>query len=261
MIAGPVFEKARTPLITLWDTSPEIDKLGQYVFGIGVWAPGTSQVAVDYAREEIKAKTAVVVATNGQWSLAVAEGFAAQFKEAGGKGLKEVTVNPGDTDFRTLAARIIKYKPDVLYAPLSDHPIPFWKQLHSAGYKGVRITSDVLNQEIINAIGAAGNGIFQTQVADPSSEDTKKMLTSYKRKFNSDCEQIFLTSLGYDAIHIAAKAMNRAQDVSADAIMKELYKIKDYPGAAGETTINEKGSAIKSSSMFVVEGKKLQLVN
>jgi hypothetical protein len=32
--------------------------------------------------------------------------------------------------------------------------------------------------------------------------------------------------------------------------------IKDYPGAAGLTTINENGSAIKSASMFIPASNK-----
>lgn len=257
MVGGIVFEKAKVPLITLWDTSPEIEDLGKYVFGIGVWAPSTSQVAVDYSLRDLKAKTAIVVATNGQWSLAVAQSFAKQFAKSGGRVIEEFTVNPSDVDFRTIATKIVKHNPDIIYAPLSDHQLPFWRQLHSSGYSGARITSDTLNQEIINEIGEISNGIFQTQVADPNNESTRKMLAAYKKRYNSNCEQIFLTALGYDGIHLSALAINKAKSLNTEEITNQLYMIKDYLGAAGLTTINEDGSAIKSAGMFVVKDKRL----
>lgn len=261
MVAGSVFERAKTPLITLWDAAPEIENLGDYVFGIGIWSPSTSQAAVDYVVDKKNAKTAVTLATNGQWSLAVADNFAKQFKKAGGKILNEIQVNPTETDFRTIVAKIAHLKPDVLYAPLSDNPVAFWKQLHSSGFKGIRITSDTLNEDLVAELGVISDGIFQTQISDPETNATKQMLKEYKSKFGKDCKQIFLTALGYDGVLLAAQAMRQADVLNPQEINKQLYKIKNYPGAAGLTSIDEKGTAKKKSKVFVIKDGKFHLAD
>ncbi len=255
MVAGPVFERANVPLLTLWDSSPEIENLGKFVFGIGVWAPSTSEVAVEYSLKHAKNKTAVTVATNGQWSLAVAKSFAEQFRESDGDIKGEFVVNPDDVDFRSLLARVVRLKPDVIYAPLSDHQVPFWKQLEVAGYKGIRITSDILNEALIKEIGPTANGILQTQVSDPDLKRTREMLAEYQKAHRRECDQVFLTALGYDSVLLFQDAARRSKSISAAQISENLYKIKDFPGAAGLTTINEKGSARKAAKMFrVVDG-------
>src|SRR5262245_30603528 len=39
MAVGPEFERAKVPLFVLWDSAPELEALGDYVFAIGPWAP------------------------------------------------------------------------------------------------------------------------------------------------------------------------------------------------------------------------------
>ncbi|MCB0332617.1 MAG: ABC transporter substrate-binding protein, partial [Bdellovibrionales bacterium] len=235
----------------------EIEKLGKHIFGIGVWAPSTSQVAVDYARNNLQVHTAVTIATNGQWSLAVAKSFQEQFQDKEGHILHSFIVNPDETDFRSLITRINQLKPDMLYAPLSDHQVPFWKQLHSSGYQGIRMTSDVLNEELLAEIGPLANGIYQTQVADPKHKKTQLMRDAYKRYFHKECTQTFLTALGYDGVHLAYQALQAAPLQNEEEITDALYKIHEYPGASGMTTISPEGSARKSASMFLVEDGKL----
>ncbi len=257
MVAGPVFERANTPLITLWDSSPEIEKIGDHVFGIGVWAPSTSEVAVRFARDELSAQRAITVATNGQWSLAVANSFKDQFQDAGGTIIESFAVNPEETDFRSLVSRIKKLQPDVIYAPLSDHQVPFWKQLHTGGFQGIRITSDVLNEELLREIGPLANGIYQTQVADPHHVQAENMKASYRTFFKKECTQLFLTALGYDGVHLAYRALLASPNQSPQEITQALYATRDHLGAAGRTSITPQGSARKSSSIFLVQDGKL----
>lgn len=257
MVAGPVFERARIPLITLWDSSPEIEALGEYVFGIGVWTPSSSQVSAEYALNKIGAETAVTIANNGQWSIAVADSFEKNFSAGGGRVLKKFVVNPQDTDFRTLIAQIVRLNPDLVYAPLSDNPLAFWKQLGTSAYRGARISSDTITQEIVNQLGEVANGILTTQLIDPSGLRTDHMLHLYREKFKRECTQLFLVGLGYDALHLAVEALRRAESLSGPDIARAIYSLRDFPGAAGEISVTPQGSVIKPASMFVVRNGRL----
>lgn len=259
MVAGPIFEKFKVPLITLWDSSPEIEAIGDYVFGIGVWAPSTSSVAAEFARQKLHAKTAVTISTNGEWSLGVAAAFRKQFEDAGGKIVGQFELNPSDSDFRTVFTRVKALNPDALYAPVSDNVPAFWIQRFKMGIKAPAISSDILNDDILKSIGSAAEGVYQTQATDPSSEATSQLMARYKKRYGKDCTQIFITSLGFDAVSITAEAV-RSHGKEPEKIKEGLYAVRNYPGASGDTTIEAGGSSRKLVSMLRVHNQTLELV-
>ncbi|MCB9030658.1 MAG: ABC transporter substrate-binding protein, partial [Deltaproteobacteria bacterium] len=256
MVAGPVFENAQIPLVNIWDSAPEIEALGNYVFGIGVWTPSSSEVSAKYARENIKAKTAVTICNNGEWSLEVAKAFRENFEKDGGKVLDHFEINPGESDFRTILLKVKSLNPDVIYAPVTDNISAFWLQLGRSGYTKTVITSDILNQEILNQVGSSAEGVYQTQAADPSSPATIEMLDAYKAKHGKDCTQVFFTSLGYDSVMFLAKAM-QTKGLKRNLIKDGLYEIANYPGASGVATMTPEGSVKRIVSVFQVKDSKL----
>lgn len=259
MVAGAIFERMKVPLITLWDSAPELDQLGQYVFGIGVWAPSSSGTAADFALHSLDAKTTVTISTNGEWSLGISEQFRNQFEAGGGRVLAHFEVNPDEADFRSLLLKMKAMKPDVLYAPVSDNIPSFWRQLKQIGFGGPAITSDVLNPEVIANIGVSSEGIYQTQVADPSDLMTGKMIERYRAKYGRDCRQKFIVSQGFDAIRLLAHAMDSAGP-DPEKLKEALYTVRDLEGASGRISISAEGSARKLVSMFQVRSGQLELV-
>ena len=46
---GMEFEKNKIPVIALWDSSPELDGMGDFIFGIGPWTPSSGSVSAEFA--------------------------------------------------------------------------------------------------------------------------------------------------------------------------------------------------------------------
>jgi branched-chain amino acid transport system substrate-binding protein len=88
MANGKVFESAKVPVITLWDSASEIEQLGDYVFGIGLWTPSSARRASDFAATNLSARSAVIINTEAEWSETVAGLFEEYFTEGGGTILK-----------------------------------------------------------------------------------------------------------------------------------------------------------------------------
>ena len=252
MVAGPVFEAAKIPLINIWDSAPEIEGLGEYVFGIGVWTPSSSSEAVRFARERLGAKTAVTVCNNGEWSLGVAKAFQDKFEQSGGQVLKSFEMNPAESDFRTVLLRVKALNPDVLYAPVTDNIAAFWMQLKRSGFNRPVITSDVLNQELVGTIGDAAQGVYQTQSTDPQFPETKKMLAAFRQHFDRDCSQVFFTSLGFDSIVLLAEAMKK-KGLSGEAIKNGLYEMVDFPGSSGPISMTPEGSVRRMVNVVQIQ--------
>jgi len=256
MVAGPEFERSKIPLINIWDSAPEIEALGEYVFGIGVWAPGSTDEGVRFIRDTLQSKTAVTVASHGEWSLDIAGTFREKFQAAGGTILGNFETNPGDPDFRTVLLRVRSLAPDVLYAPVTDNISAFWLQLAGSGFDGHVFTSDILNQEILNQLGGVADGAYQTQPVNPSYPATEEMLKAYKEHYKKDCTQELYTSLGYDSIMYLADAMIR-KGTDGSAIKDGLYGMANFAGAAGPATMSPEGSVRRMSRVFQVRDSQL----
>ena len=259
MISAPTFEKSHTPLVVLWDSSPEIEELGDYTFGVGIWSPSSAEVTANFVKKS-NYKSYVVLATHNQWSTSVADKFVELADSAGLQRLEKFIVNPNDSDFRTIATKIARLKPDVVYAPLTDSQVAFWKQLNNSGYTGVRMTSDVIDQIQLEQLGKLAEGLYQTQPSDPKNPETVIMLEKYQKKYQRDCKQVALTAIAYDAIYLIREAVKIAKSTDGEAIKNALYQIKNLPGASGIGSVTPEGSVKKPVSMFQVTNGKFQLV-
>ena len=77
-LVAPMFERAKIPLIVLWDSSPKLEALGEYTFGIGTWLPSSGEVSANFAKNQLKASKVAILNTNTEWSLDVSAAFKAQ---------------------------------------------------------------------------------------------------------------------------------------------------------------------------------------
>ncbi len=258
MRVGPVFERAKVPTITLWDSSPDMEALGDFIFGIGIWAPSSVEVAVKAALKDFSAKTAAVFSSNGEWSLSVAEGFTKGFEQGGGKILLQTSFNPGETDFRSAITRLKAIEPDVIYAPLSDDAPSFFQQLASAGLKSKIITSDVLDEAVLSELGKAVEGIFQTQAYLARTPALDQFQKAYWEHFGENCEQLIFTALGYDSVLMLEEAakISQKEDLSLNDAM---YRIQELPGISRTISVSVKGSAPVEVKLFEVRDEKFEL--
>ncbi len=259
MSSGPIYEKEKIPAIALWDSSPEIDNVGDYIFGIGPWTPSSGSVASDFAIDKLNSKTAIIVSNTDSWSEYVANVFAKQFTKNGGKILKKFSSDHTESDYKSIVTVIKNLKPDVIYSPITSNITTFYKRLKEFSIKSDVITSDVVAEEHIKQSPNSFEGIYQTNLADPSSKSFDNLKEMYRKKYKKEITLGWFVSIGYDAIMIFAEAIKKA-DSSSVKIQKELYKIKNFKGVSSTFTINEKGSSPQYPSMFhLIQGKFVKL--
>lgn len=169
-------ERARMSYITLWDSAPAIEALGDYSYGIGPWMPATYELSAEFAFYRLKARRTAVIATTAEWSLGVAQGFRDKFKELGGEiSAYEETV-PNEADFRSVLNRLLATKPNAIYAPVTAHIIPVFRQLRQLGFTGPIITSDDLTEDLIEQGKGIFEGTFQTMVIDPHNTESDNLI-------------------------------------------------------------------------------------
>ena len=258
--AGPLFERAKIPLLCLWDSTPELDSMGQYLFSIGTWLPSTGATTAHYARDSLHAASAAVISTNREWSLRVGNDFAKVFQEAGGEVVYHEAYNPGESDFRSIFLKMKSEKPDVLYAPVDDNIGTFFKQLKESGLGVPVIQSDNLNHEWVGILGEALEGVYQSQSMEPSNDQATEMAKLYKAKFGKEPSQVLFHAWGFDGLGIIAQAI-KENGSEPNEIRIGIAHVKNYPGAIGPITISPEGSHRVGVSVFQIRNGEFTIVN
>lgn len=254
---GPLFEQAHIPVITLWDSNPELDAMGEYIFGIGPWTPASGEEAATFSFDELQVQKAAIITDLQEWSLAVSDFFTNKFEEKGGQVVaREEIALGGSRDFRTAIAKVLAENPDVIYAPLNSDMSTFLLQLKQSGYTGKVISSDVISENTIVASQGAAEGAYETLVLDP--EENAKVLhmkTLYLEKFGNEPSQVLFNAWGYDAVHLLAQAAITAQN--QEQLKNNLYAVQGFEGASKIITFNAEGSSPTIPSIVKVENGQL----
>lgn len=259
-VGGAQFQRAHIPSIALWDSSPQIDAMGDYIFAIGPWTPSDAEVGAAFCVEKLKAKRASIINTVEPWSELIADLFSKSIEALGGKVVQRFRVNPGDADFRTLLAKIKSESPDVLYAPLTNEVVPFHTQKLLSRLAIPVLSAGIITEEHVLQNPAAFEGVYQTGIKDPQRPEMTALAMRYEKKFGKKLTLPWFVATGYDAVMLYGSAI-RIVGADSERIKEFLYTVKNFPGAAQTISISAAGSSPYFASMFRVEKGKFVLVN
>lgn len=255
--AAPIAQAAKIPLITPASTNPAVTQVGDYIFRVCFIDPFQGLVMAKFATENLKAKKAVILRdVKNDYSVGLADVFAAEFKKMGGEILIDLSYQAGDIDFKAQLTQIRSKNPDVIFIPGYYTEVGLIaQQTRQLGIKAALLGGDGWDSSKLHEIGKdAINGAYYsnhytTESTDPAVID---FIKKFKEKYNETPDG--LAALGYDAAMILAQAMERAADTKPESIRNEIAKTKDFPGVTGKITLNENRDAVKSAVVVQVQG-------
>ncbi len=253
--ASPVLTQRKLPMLVLWDSSPELEKLSPFLFGLGPWTPNSGKIPAEFAFNQLKGRRAIVIDSNTEWSLAVSKFFKERFAELGGTVLDTFTINPGELDFNTVLTRARMKHPDVAFLPI-DSSIPQLFQQAQRMRLGVPlVTSDIITEDNLEEAAEAFEGVYQANVSDPSFPETSAMLNAYGKRFAKKCTQPLYVAWAYDAVKLLGKVLKQGVR-GGEPIRTALMATKEYHGAGGMISLDGKQSSPRPATMYQVRGGK-----
>lgn len=220
VISGIVTDK-KVPTFVIWESSPLIEKISDYFYGIGLWSPSAGSVPAQYAVKKRKAKTGALIYDVTAWSSSVASYFKEEFEKLGGSLLIEERHLKGASDFKTSISKVKILKPDVLFAPISEHPVTFFKQLKSLKYEGLVLASDQISDEFIKASNGAMDGLYFSNAKLVKESVTANLKQKYINEYKEAPNNIFFVALAYDAINFAFTAWKSKKGKSLKDSLKD----------------------------------------
>jgi branched-chain amino acid transport system substrate-binding protein len=262
LAAGPTFQTAKIPFITVGATSPKIptqvgDMMFLACFGDNVQAA----VGAEYSYKTFGHNAYFLWDKGVEYTTLLGGYFKSRFTELGGKIALEDSYDDKATDFSAQITKIkaLSPQPDFYYVAAMPYNIgPLVKQFRDAGITGPIVGGDGYDTpDLIKVAGAAAENVFFTthalMDATGGTDGIKKFITDYKAEYGNDPENAF-AALGYDTVYLMADAIKRAGGTDSAAVKSALEATKDFKGITGSITFAA-GSHVPQKGVTVISVK------
>ena len=264
--AGQVADDNQTVMVSPWSTNPDTTKDRPWVFRAAFLDPFQGPVAVNFAAEQFKAKTAAVLYDlSNDYSKGLAEIFRDEFEKKFGKGSIRAFESHGtkDQDFSAQLTKILAAKPDFIFVPDNYNQVALIvKQAHQLGWKKPFMGSDAWGSaELMTLCGDDCKGLFfSTHYAAAGAKgETKAFIDRYQKQYGYTPDDV--AALTWDATRIVLQAIQETGGLTgklkADrkAIREAMAGIKSFAGITGSMKFDAQGDPIKCAVVVRISDK------
>ena len=261
---APIVEKNEVPLISPASTNPKISDVGDYIFRIVPSDALRGEVFADYIKNDVGLNKVAILYINNEGGVGNKDSFKKRFEELGGKIVIIESYAQGTKDVKTQLMKIKNQ--DIQAIVIVSYPADSVIVLKQAQELGLSLplyfqTEALEDPFVIQGTGEAAEGVVYILPAEPSGREVEEFRRTFKEKFNK--EPALDAAEGFDAFNLIIKAIKDCK-TEADlsfCIKDELYTVKNYQGASGTITFDEKGDVLKPMAIKIIEnGKKKVLM-
>lgn len=266
---GAVAQQYGIPMVTTYPTNPNVTRNGNFSFMGAFIDPYQASVMVNFAVQELDARTAAVLTETGNsYSEGLSNTFIKGFTTLGGTIEAHQFYDTGTADFTDQLTAIVAVDPpvDVIFLPGlgSEFPLAV-KQAKSPAFG---ITTTFLGgdgwdrPDLVEIGGTALEGSFFANHFSSSgppaqlSDAARQFIANYTARFGLTPDGP--AALGYDSTTIVIEAMRRSADLTPAAIRDQIEATQNYSGATILSHFDENRHAIKSLVVNTVKDGKIQ---
>ena len=259
LAGAPLCQANKVPMISPSSTNPAVTKKGDYIFRVCFTDPYQGKALAALVKTNLKLDTAaILVDKKTDYSVGLAKFFRDEYERLGGKVVAEPSYSGGDSDFRSQLTAIRTAAPKVLVIPGFYTEVgQIAIQARDLGLTMPLVGGDGWDSPALTEIGGKSlDGSYFSNhsfFGDPSprmQEFVKKIRERHGR--NPDAN----AALGYDALYILARAVEKAGSLDRKAIRDQIAVTKDYPGVSGTITMGADRNPIKPLAIIkIVNGQ------
>jgi len=254
--ASDIYNEAGIVQITPTSSNPKLTERGyRMVFRIITRDDQQGVFVADYLKNVAKAKRVAIIHDKTTYGQGLAEETKAALEKLGLKPVFFEAITRGEKDFTPVVTKLKGVNPDYTYFTgyYAEGGI-LVRQFRDLGVPGVFFAGDA-NQDpvFIETAGKAAEGVIMSTAPLPeqvpaAAEFLKKFVAKYGPNPGP------FVHYDYDAFNLLFLAMERAgkEIDNPKAVAAELRKIKNYKGASGTITFNEKGDVLGREKQFIV---------
>ncbi|MGG1663347.1 transporter substrate-binding protein [Brevibacillus sp. NRS-1366] len=196
-----------------------------------------------YMMEQYKGKKWFIVGSDYVWPRKTSEVVNEVVKKANGEVVGEEYLPLGTSNFTSIVSKIQSTKPDFISLELiGSDLIAFMKQFHGMGlHETVKVIALSGDENVVDALGKDGVGMFISAAYfyDMDTPENKRFLEAYFKANGKDAPKPNFTNVpSYDAVHLWAKAVEKANTLESEKVKEFLTKVS-FNGPRGEVSYEE----------------------
>jgi branched-chain amino acid transport system substrate-binding protein len=259
---APACQDAHIPMLSPGSTNPKVTQMGDYIFRACFIDKYQGAAMANFAVQNLKVKNyATLYAANSDYSV----GLRTFFNEAAEKlGAKEIINSSysekSDVDFSAQLTKIRDAKPDaIIVTGYYNEAGKIARQARDLGIKVPLIGGDGWDSdELLKIGGDALNGCYFANHYAPDEDRpaVKAFVDAFQAKYHQVPDAMAI--LGYDAMKLMVDAIKRAGSTDGAKIRDALAATKNFPGAAGDITIDADRNAMKPIVIVGIKDGKLK---
>lgn len=250
-IAVDQSNKDKMLTITPSATAAGVTKNRPYIFRACFLDPTQGETMAEFSKDEGYKKVAVVYDNSDDYSKGVAEAYAAKAQALGLEvALNDGGLKAGDNDQRNaIITKITAAEVDAVFASIYyQDAAQLAKGLRAKGFDKPLLGADgydgILGQLEGTGDVSAANNVFFSNHYCATDAPIVEFTTKFKAKFSKDPASF--AALAYDAVMIAAKAMEEAKSTDADEVLAKLTTLTFEGLLTGDIKFDKEGDPVKT---------------
>lgn len=249
-----VCQAAGVPMLSPASTNPEVTRAGDFIFRICFTDDFQGRIGAVFAKDKGWKRIAILTDVANDYSKGLAKAFKENIDAS--SIVAEENFKEGDKNFEAQLNKLKAANPDAVY--LSSYYTEVGLILTQARRLGLNVPffgGDGWDSPM-TLKNPATQGCYYSDhyAADWPRPQTLTFVKAYQAKYGKSPDAMAV--LGYDSMLVMAEAIKKAGKAEPKAIRDALAKIKDFPGASGDITIDANRNVSKSIVVLKIQDNK-----
>jgi branched-chain amino acid transport system substrate-binding protein len=244
---GPVAAQNGVTVLCLGSMTKAIAEKNPTLVSFFSLADTEAHYLAPYIASRPDLKTISILHGSNDFGEAMGESLDKLLSARGVKVLRRDSVAIETMDFRSIAYRLVRNKPDALFVHLSEASlVSFIRQARQLGYKGEIYTVFVFENEAVRkAGGEILEGVRYTYPVE-SLKNSAQYVAFYKRyKERFGIEPTSTAAVAYDAVHFLDEAITKCENSDSACVLREVSKPQTWEGIAGKIILKGDRTALR----------------
>ncbi|MCI0406005.1 MAG: ABC transporter substrate-binding protein [candidate division Zixibacteria bacterium] len=267
LAGAPICQENNIPMVTPSSTNPKVTEVGNYIFRVCFIDPFQGEAMAKFAFDNLKVKKAAILKDGkSDYSVGLGQYFAETFQKLGGQIVADESYFEGDQDFKAQLTSIKGKRPEAIFIPGYYTEVGLIaRQARELGLNIPLLGGDGWDSPKLTEIATLkkpGDALKDCYFSNHyAADDPNPVIQDYIKKYKAKYGEVpdAMAVLGYDAAHILYDAIKRAGSTEGAKVRDALAQTRDFPGVAGQTTIDSVRNARKPLVVLkIAEGGKYE---
>lgn len=240
----PIATEKKIIILSTGATNPTLSGASPYFFRIWNSDAEEGVFAANACFEKLSVKKMAIIYVNNDYGKGLKDVFNKEYTKLGGQIIAEETFEKGDKNFRGIVAKIKQANADAIYlVGYASETGIIAKQLRESKVASKIIGTVAMEDPVFLKLAEkASEGVIYVFPKASEGPAVAEFKEQFKKKYHKDPG--LLCDAGYDAANLVISAYQKGAK-NSDEIRKVFAGIKDFKGASGEITFDNKGDVHK----------------